>query len=155
MISKINTSSVKIYLNQSHLDLFAKLVEAWASYFGVRHRWEIHVSFGDDENEAGGVLYKILGRIATITITNPHDDIRQLTPMEMSRIACHEVVHLLLAPLADWADEGTPRGLNINGIEHEIVHTLVLNSLAHVGNEILESCSKEVSVAFGGLNGSC
>lgn len=136
------------YMGHDHLKLFETLVEKWAVYFGVSHRWELYVSWGDDPSETAGVHYKIAGRIATVVLTNPYRDTRGLSAEELSRAACHEVAHILLAPMSDLAEDGALRGMNINDIEHEIVHTLVKNARAHCELEILECCTHLISQAF-------
>lgn len=148
MTGIVNERDHKVYMDQRHLKLFEALCQSWAAYFGVSQRWEFYYSFGEDKNEIAGVHYKIIGRIATITLTNPYTDLRELDAAALSRAACHEIAHILLAPLADLAEDGALRGMNINDIEHEIVHTMVHNARAHIEADILERHHALIAEAF-------
>lgn len=135
-------------LTDNHLKLFEKLVFLWADYFGVTKRWEWYIRFEANAARLAGVNYKLSDRIAVVMLGNPYKDTRSLTAKELNRCACHEVAHILLAPIADWAEEGAPRGISINDIEYEIVHTLVQNGVQAVGDDFLEVCANEVDKAF-------
>lgn len=139
----------EIQLNDKHLALYEQLVHQWAEYFGLRKRWEWYVGFDPQEKKRmGGVAYAVHDRIATVLLSNPYRDSRPLTAHVLSRIACHEVAHVLLAPLSEWAEEGKPNAMSLGDIEHEIVHTLTQNALTSNGHRIVDMLPAFVKQAF-------
>lgn len=125
-------SSKQYDLNDLHLATFEWYAKEWASHFGVSLRWQINVDWAEDSEvmkRYAQVWYDCESRKALIEISKRYDCRIPPTDQLLAEAAVHEVIHVLLAQLADYAEEGAPRSVNLIGIEHEIVQTLVQISM--------------------------
>ncbi|MGF6643124.1 hypothetical protein [Paraburkholderia sp. GAS82] len=133
--------SFKERLEDDHLAIFEWFVKEWASHFGVDLRWLIYVRWAEDaEDSAANVYYDDDARHAVVQLTRDYSGILPLGPMVLARYACHEIVHILLAPIAELAEQGVPRGVKTIGLEHEIVQTLVQISMRDHYDRLRASC---------------
>jgi hypothetical protein len=48
-----------------------------------------------------------------------------VTEQSVEETACHEVLHIFLAPLLEAAQDRSISAETLNGIEHSVIHTLV------------------------------
>jgi hypothetical protein len=123
-------ADTKCVLDANHLATFEWYTKEWASHFGVDLRWLIHVRWSQDSGDsAAAVWYNDEARHAVVELRQDYDGSLPFSEEVLARFACHEVIHVLLAPLAELADLGAPRGVKTIGIEHEIVQTLMQISM--------------------------
>lgn len=133
----------KMRLKKKHLAVFEWYVFAWAKHFGLDKRWDITVDWADvgsGGDKRAEITYRCTSRMAVIALMRDSSDIVPMTERLLAWSACHEAVHLLLAPIADYAEEGAPRCLNLIDIEHEVVHTLTHISMRDHFDDLREGC---------------
>lgn len=140
-------SEFKATLTEAHLATFEWYVKEWACHFGVDLRWQIRCIWSHDPESArryAAVTYNCDSRMAVVELTNAYSDVVPLTDHILADSACHEVIHILLGPLADYAEAGAPRGVGVIGIEHEIVQTLVQIAMRDHFDSIRARCPVKV-----------
>jgi hypothetical protein len=117
-------------LSDQHLAIFEWFTKEWSSHFGVDRRWWIRVTWVHDSTDAFAfVNYDDAARLAIIHLNRKYESVFPFDEEKLAHFACHEVIHVLLAPLAELADQGLPRAMTSIGTEHEIVQTLTQISM--------------------------
>lgn len=134
-------------LNRKHLAQFEWYVTAFACHFGLNTRWAVHVDWikqSEQSKSRADIWYDCAGRRATIRLNRDSSDTVPMSERLIAEAACHEVCHMLLAALADYAEEGAPRCINLIDVEHEIVNTLVHIALRDHFPDMQEACPHKV-----------
>jgi hypothetical protein len=132
-------------LTDSHLATFEWYAKEWACHFGVSLRWWIQVGWAHDSDDASAwVNYDDDARIALISLNRKYKGNFPFSDEHLARFSCHEVIHVLLAPLAELADKGLPRSMRSIGTEHEIVQTLMQISMRDHYDSMRARCPLKV-----------
>lgn len=133
-------------LNEEHFATFRWWSMEWSRHFGVDMRWQISVTWADDldSGKYAWVIYSGDARKARIELQREFRDIQAPSMRVLAETACHEVIHILLAPLADYAELGAPRCVDTIGIEHEIVQTLMQLSMRAHFDSMMAACPHKV-----------
>jgi hypothetical protein len=139
-------SVTKHTFDESHFATYEWYAKEWASHFGLQLRWQIAVAWSDDHDvgKYASVSYSADARNAVVLLSRQYECIEAPSERLIAESSCHEIIHLLLAALADLADDGAPRGFNPIGLEHEIVQTLVQISMRDHFDSMRARCPRKV-----------
>lgn len=109
-----------------HLVEFAEHVKKWLERFGMVD-WDLSVSWGPDDEvgkDSAACYYDIDARHAKITLNrDPSASFKN----ELEVLALHEVLHLVLADLSEFASEYAPKNMAKDATtkEHAIIQRLI------------------------------
>lgn len=103
--------------------VFQECCVAWTEKLGVKN-WSIHYEHGDADESYARTLWKLSDRIATVIFGKEWDALRPKTPDQIDRLALHEVLHLVMAPLVAEADDRFSTQSAIDIAEHAIIRQL-------------------------------
>lgn len=109
--------------SKKHFELFEKYVREWIEKLGL-HSWDVsveHVNDGDDRYLGWTNTASFRDRNATICLGKDWGPTK-VTDVDLSRVAFHEVCHVLLSDLHQIA--GMRFGVTGDIIEKE-VHTII------------------------------
>jgi hypothetical protein len=116
-------------LDESHLATLKWWTMEWAHHFGVDLRWHIRVTWEQHSQSAASIWYDDEAMVAIVYLDQKFKSHFPLDDEFFARMACHEILHLLLEPLAELADNALPRTQTSLGMEHAIVQTLMQISM--------------------------
>lgn len=108
--------------SQAQFELFCREIGYWLDYFGLR-TWEISFSHSDKHLDNRATTEPEVGsRLCRFTLTKSKwtympDD------LEIRRLAFHEVVELMLAEMAAWAEARNPEG-SWDDISHRFIRIM-------------------------------
>jgi len=103
--------------------LFKRCCVEWVCKLGIKE-WSIHYSQEDLPNEYAITRWDLSGGVATIVLGVYWDDLRPKTNETINRLALHEVLHLLVAPLTNQAFERFTTEETMNAVEHQLIRRL-------------------------------
>lgn len=86
--------------------------------------WSVHYAHEHRESDYARTAWKLSGGVATITLSTYWDDLRPKTEEALRRVAYHEVMHLLLAPLVAEACDRYTNQDAIDIAEHQAIRRL-------------------------------
>lgn len=86
--------------------------------------WSVHFDHDLADGAYARSYYKLSDGICTIVFSTEWDDMRPKTIDEIDRLALHECLHILLAPLVAEAGERYTNQLAIDTAEHLIIRRL-------------------------------
>jgi len=86
--------------------------------------WSVHYDHANVEGSYANTSWRLSGGVATITLSTYWDDLRPKTDDAIKRLAYHEVLHLVMAPLYAEAGERYTNQLAIDTAEHMIIRRL-------------------------------
>lgn len=86
--------------------------------------WSMHYTHEPLDDAYARTLMNSGGMVATIIMGTYWDDMRPKTKREISRLAFHEVCHLLMNPLATEAMERYTTDHTLQSLEHTIIRRL-------------------------------
>lgn len=86
--------------------------------------WSIHYEHCDLPENYANTITNVSGRVARIEFGKYWDDLRPKTNEELRKLALHEVLHVLLAPILKEATERYTQPYVIVDLEHEIIRRL-------------------------------
>lgn len=104
-------------------ELFKTFHQEWCERLGIRN-WSIHYDHGDTEGAYARTFWKYSEAVATTVLGEEWDDLRKKTDIEINRLALHECLHLLLAPLVSEAEARFTTQSAIDIAEHSIIRQL-------------------------------
>lgn len=113
-------------LTARHLAVFTKAVRHWQTKLAL-NSWEIQVMWAAHNTAYADVLTDASGRAADISLCRewPADGLEP-SDDELSRVAFHELMHVVLADLANAANRNVPEASAhlLGGVEHNIIRTM-------------------------------
>lgn len=86
--------------------------------------WSVHYDHRHIDDVYAQTYWQLSSGVATIVLSTYWDDLRPKTDDEIKRLALHEVLHLLMAPLVAEASERYTNSLSIDTAEHLIIRRL-------------------------------
>lgn len=86
--------------------------------------WSVHYNHGYIDGSYAETGYKLSGGVATITLSKHWDDLRPKTDEHINRLALHEVLHIVMAPLFAEAGERYTNQMALETAEHLIIRRL-------------------------------
>lgn len=113
-------------LTPRHLAVFSKAVRHWQIKLALGS-WEIQVMWAPDNTAYAHVVTDASGRAADVALCRewPADGLEP-TDKELSRVAFHELMHIVLADLANAANRNVPEASAhlLGGVEHNVIRTM-------------------------------
>lgn len=64
-------------------------------------------------------------RMASVRLNRHWGENNSSSPVELERVACHEMLHVFLRELIDFAQDSRTSDEDLASFEHRVVHTLV------------------------------
>lgn len=86
--------------------------------------WSIHYAHEHIDESYANTAWRLSGGVSTITLSDYWDDLRPKTEEAIRRVAYHEVLHLVMAPLVAEAGDRFTDQLSIDTAEHLIIRRL-------------------------------
>lgn len=86
--------------------------------------WSVHYAHEHLDNDYASTAWKLSGGVATITLSTYWDDLRPKTDETIRRLAYHEVMHILMAPLIAEAEDRYTNQTAVDIAEHAIIRRL-------------------------------
>lgn len=86
--------------------------------------WSIHYNHEHVEGSYAETAWRLSAGVATITLSTYWDDLRPKTESEVRRLALHEVLHIVMAPLYAEASERYTSPIQLEVAEHSIIRRL-------------------------------
>lgn len=86
--------------------------------------WSMHYDHDVLEGEYARTYWKLSAGVATIVFAKDWDKLRPKTSAEIRRLAYHEVMHVMMAPLVAEAGERYTNQDSIDTAEHLIIRRL-------------------------------
>lgn len=108
---------------KADFELFKKYVQEYADVLGVKD-WSLHFSHEEVGDAYASTTYSIDDRVAKIRLGKYWDDLRPKNSYEIKRLAFHELMHVVMAPLVYEAKERYTTNHVLDGIEHNIIRRL-------------------------------
>lgn len=104
-------------------ELFKQCCQEWQNKLGIKD-WSIHYDHADADEAYARTFWKTSERIATIVFGTVWDDMRKKTDEEINRLALHECLHIVMAPLGSEAMARFTTQDAIDTAEHSIIRQL-------------------------------
>lgn len=108
---------------KADFELFKKYVQEYADVLGVKD-WSLHFSHDETDGVYARTMYTTNERVATIVLGRYWDDLRPKNSYEIKRLAFHELMHVVMAPLVSEAKERYTTPYMLDGVEHNIIRQL-------------------------------
>ena len=108
---------------QKDFETFKQYCEEWRQKLGVCD-WSIHYAHDDSEGTYARTFWKLTDMVSTIQFGKHWDDLRPKTDHEINKVALHEVLHLVMAPLTAEAGARFTTQDAIDLAEHRIIRQL-------------------------------
>lgn len=86
--------------------------------------WSMHYEHRHVEGSYAETAWRLSAGVATVTFSTYWDDLRPKTEDAIQRLAFHEVLHILMAPLFAEASERYTNHLALETAEHLIIRRL-------------------------------
>ena len=86
--------------------------------------WSIVFMTEDSDEVYGAAASNVGGRVATISLSKSWDERKPKTPLALRRLALHEVLHVLFAPILKEAKERYTMQYVIDDLEHDVIRRL-------------------------------
>lgn len=102
---------------------FGSRCQHWIAALGLTN-WHVAFRHEPDDSVLGAVHMNRSSRQATIVLAAQWPDRDKVTDRELDRVALHEVLHILLAPLEEQVIERTYTRTSWDSAEHDIVRRL-------------------------------
>jgi predicted metal-dependent peptidase len=106
--------------NPKVLKLYEKRIGEWIQAFGLTD-WKYRVKWLTDEPTDGNVDYNTTSRFATFGL---HPEIQQKDAREVSGLALHEVLHLVLADYTAITEQFFQVSY-LSSMEHAIIQRII------------------------------
>jgi hypothetical protein len=136
-------------LNEHHLKLMQCFVREFAKYFDISKSWDWTVVFGGSSGKRATVAYGLGSRMAVVEVTQENDgSLVPLSARSLAETMCHEVAHVLLAPMSHPGECGSLKGIDFNEVEHPIINVLTVNAMDHIYDDMAELLSGYIAKAF-------
>lgn len=103
--------------------LFMEACTIYLDKLGLKE-WSVFYNHAVLEDAYATTAWKLSGYVATITLNQEWDDLRPKSDREIRRVALHEALHLLLAPIAAEASERYTTQLQLEVAEHQAIRRL-------------------------------
>lgn len=94
----------------AHLKFFIRRIRFYQEEFGLQD-WAIYIDHENIEDAFACVHQRLDAQVATITLSRRWDGLRPLTGVELDRLALHEMIHILIGPVAASRSEKVVRKL--------------------------------------------
>lgn len=104
-------------------ETFKLCCEEWRKQFGLVD-WVVYYKVSDIEDSYAQTKWDTNDRVATIEFSSTWDDMREISAVEIDKLALHEILHLVMAPLSSEAEYRYSTEGSIHTAEHAIVRTL-------------------------------
>lgn len=104
-------------------ELFKKYCDEVVQVLGLTE-WSVLYAHEHFANEFANTNYQVSSATAVITLSTYWDGLRPKTDLALRRLALHEVLHIVLAPLVAEAMERYTNQLTIDTAEHLIIRRL-------------------------------
>lgn len=108
---------------KADFQLFQRSCEKYLSTLGMAE-WSVFYDHTDCGDTYAQTHWKLSGGVATIVLNTQWDELRPKSDVEIERLALHEVLHILLAPLIAEAEDRWANQDAIEIAEHAIVRKL-------------------------------
>lgn len=105
---------------------FAKFQEYCNEYIATLglNEWSVHYDHSSLDDDYARTYFKVSSGVSTIILNTYWDDLRPKTNSELERLALHEVLHLLTAPLMGAAERRFTTTHEIDAAEHLLIRRL-------------------------------
>lgn len=113
-------------LTARHLAVFSKAVRHWQMKLAL-NGWEIQVMWAADKDAYAYVASNANNRCADIKLCREWPaTYLDPTDLELEKIAFHELMHIVLADLANAANRNVPEASAhlLDGVEHAVIRTM-------------------------------
>lgn len=108
---------------KADFELFKKYCDEAIAKLGLVE-WSVHYSHDSLEGDYARTYWKLSAGCTTIVFAKVWDDLRPKTDEAIRRLAFHEVLHVVMAPLVAEAGERYTNQLAIDTAEHLIIRRL-------------------------------
>lgn len=95
----------------------------WIEKLGIKN-YSIHFDHRLEESMHARTYWNLGDGIALIVLSTEWDELRPKTDKELKRLALHEVMHILLAPLVNCAMDRYTTADAIETAEHSVIRQL-------------------------------
>jgi hypothetical protein len=103
--------------------LFKDCADRWIQKLSICN-WAFYYEHKKLDGKYAETIWSSVDMIATIRLSKDWDDLRPKNDTEIDRLALHEVLHVLLAPLVSQAEWRYASQDGIITVEHSIVRSL-------------------------------
>jgi hypothetical protein len=114
---------MKLKTSKADFEQFKGYCEQWKQLFGLQ-RWSFFYDHTDIRDMYAQTNSNSVQLAATIQLATKWDDMRPKNERELYKLAAHEVLHVLLAPLCSEAEYRYSTEDAIQSAEHAVVRTL-------------------------------
>lgn len=108
---------------KADFEYFKERCQHWIQYLSMAD-WSVHYSHKELENNYAETYWQTSSGVATVALSTYWDDLRPKTQPEIDRLALHEVLHLVMAPLVSEATYRYATEEAIRATEHRIIRQL-------------------------------
>jgi len=108
---------------KADFQLFKEACLKWQDKLGMVD-WSIHYAHEFVEGDYARTYWNLSGAVATVYLSTKWDDLRPKTRDALDRLALHEVLHILVAPLTAEAEARYTDQKTIDTAEHCIIRRL-------------------------------
>ena len=108
---------------KKHFELFQSISHKYVKALGLTD-WSIHYAHEQLDDLYAETRTNVGSRVATIALGTYWDDLRPLTDTELKKLALHETLHVLLAPLMKEATERYTTPYGLEQFEHDVIRRL-------------------------------
>ena len=103
--------------------MFKSFCDKHINRLGLKE-WSVHYDHSKVDDVYAQTYWRLSAGVATIILSTYWDDLRPKTDKEVDRLALHEVLHLLMAPIVAEANERYTNQSSIDTAEHLIIRRL-------------------------------
>lgn len=104
-------------------NFFVECHKKWCDKLGVKE-WSIHYDHDDTRGAYAKTYWKLSEAVSTVVLGHEWNDLRKKTNDEIDKLALHECLHLVLAPLVAEAESRYTYEDMILQAEHAIIRRL-------------------------------
>lgn len=108
---------------KADFELFQGYCEGALTKLGLIE-WTVFYDHAKTEGAYASTAWKLSGMTARITLCTDWDELRPKGVTELKKLALHEVMHILMAPLVAEAEDRYANETAIQTAEHSIIRRL-------------------------------
>jgi hypothetical protein len=110
-------------VTKADFELFKQSCDKYIKKLGLVN-WSVHYQHEIREGSYAVTASDCDGRVATITLSTYWDDLRIKTDHEIDKLALHEVLHIMMAPILREAEQRYTTQYVLLDQEHDIIRRL-------------------------------